>query len=115
MKGELVDYADWDTGSVRGLDHVFGLGNVLTGKGNIKESRKSSAEISNQVLRYLGLAEELSLDERTRGCTCCRPKPPWMLRWRVARPWRRTRSRESIRACSDCGAAQAMQATTKPG
>ncbi|MFT3928276.1 MAG: hypothetical protein QM778_37455 [Myxococcales bacterium] len=62
MKGELVDYADWDTGAVRGLDHVFGLGNVLTGKGNIKESRKSSAEISKQVLRYLGLDGEFSLD-----------------------------------------------------
>ena len=62
MKGELVDYADWDTGRVKGLDHVFGLGNVLTGKGNIKESRKSSAEISAQVLRYLGLAEGFSLD-----------------------------------------------------
>ena len=67
MKGELVDYANWDTGEVRGLPHVFGLGNVLTGKGNIKESRKSSAEISNQVLRYLGLAGELSLDDAHAG------------------------------------------------
>ncbi len=63
MKGELVDYADWETGAVRGLPNVFGLGNVLTGKGNIKESRKSSTEISKQVLRYLGLADEFSLDD----------------------------------------------------
>ena len=67
MKGELVDYENWATGEVRGLPHVFGLGNVLTGKGNIKESRKSSAEISNQVLRYLGLAGELSLDDAHVG------------------------------------------------
>jgi hypothetical protein len=36
---------------------------VLTGKGNIKESRKNSAEISTQVLRYLGLGGELSLGQ----------------------------------------------------
>ena len=50
-----------ETGRVRGFEHVFGLGNVLTGKGNIKESRKSSAGISSQVLSYLGLGGELSL------------------------------------------------------
>jgi ferredoxin--NADP+ reductase len=67
MKGELVDFADWDTGRVRGFDHVFGLGNVLTGKGNIKESRKNSAEISKQVISYLGLGGELSLEGAHRG------------------------------------------------
>jgi len=62
MKGELVDYADWDTGRVQGFDHVFGLGNVLTGKGNIKESRKSSSAVTAQVMRTLGLGGEHSLD-----------------------------------------------------
>jgi NADPH-dependent glutamate synthase beta subunit-like oxidoreductase len=62
MKGELVDFADWQTGRVRGFDHMFGLGNVLTGKGNIKESRKSSTEISQQIVRWLGLDGEPSLD-----------------------------------------------------
>ncbi len=47
---------------MRGLDHVFGLGNVLTGKGNIKREPQSSAEISKQVLRYLGLEGEFSLE-----------------------------------------------------
>jgi NADPH-dependent glutamate synthase beta subunit-like oxidoreductase len=58
MKGELYDYADWDTGEVRGLGGVFGLGNVLTGKGNIKDSRESSRDVSARVCRdYLGLGE----------------------------------------------------------
>lgn len=61
MKGELVDFADPRSGRVAGFEHVFGLGNVLTGKGNIKESRKSSADVSAQVLSYLGLGGELSL------------------------------------------------------
>jgi len=57
MRGELYDYADWDTGVVRGLPGVFGLGNVLTGKGNIKDSRINSQDISQQVMeRYLGLS-----------------------------------------------------------
>src|SRR6185369_10811835 len=38
-RGELYDYASWDTGALRGLTGIFGLGNVLTGKGNIKDSR----------------------------------------------------------------------------
>ena len=58
MKGELYDFANWDTGQVRGLDGVFGLGNVLTGKGNIKDSRENSREVSARVVSdYLGLGE----------------------------------------------------------
>ncbi len=58
MKGELVDFQSWETGQVRGFDNVFGLGNVLTGKGNIKESRKNSREISERVLSaYLGVGD----------------------------------------------------------
>ena len=63
MKGELIDFASWDTGLVRGFGNVFGLGNVLTGKGNIKESRKNAQEIGQQVIEaYLGVGGELSLN-----------------------------------------------------
>jgi NADPH-dependent glutamate synthase beta subunit-like oxidoreductase len=55
-KGELYDYASWDTGALRNLSGVFGLGNVLTGKGNIKESRINAREVSEAVIRdYIGL------------------------------------------------------------
>lgn len=58
MKGELYDFASGDTGEVRGLTGFFGLGNVLTGKGNIKDSRENSRDVSARVLRdYLGLGE----------------------------------------------------------
>jgi ferredoxin--NADP+ reductase len=64
MKGELIDFASWDTGLVRGFDNVFGLGNVLTGKGNIKESRKNAQEIGQRVVEaYLGLGGKLDLDK----------------------------------------------------
>jgi ferredoxin/flavodoxin---NADP+ reductase len=63
MKGELIDFESWETGRVRGLPHVFGLGNALTGKGNIKESRKNAQEIGNALIKsYLGLGGELSLE-----------------------------------------------------
>jgi NADPH-dependent glutamate synthase beta subunit-like oxidoreductase len=63
MKGELIDFEDWTTGRVRGLPHVFGLGNVLTGKGNIKESRKNAQDISVQLVKdYLGLGDEAELN-----------------------------------------------------
>jgi ferredoxin/flavodoxin---NADP+ reductase len=56
VKGELYDYADFETGALRGLGAVFGLGNVLTGKGNIRESRENAEEIAAHVVgEYLGI------------------------------------------------------------
>jgi len=58
-KGELYDFASWESGALRGLTGVFGLGNVLTGKGNIRDSRENADEIARQVIRdYLGLGDE---------------------------------------------------------
>ena len=58
-KGELYDYDSPETGEVHGLPGVFGLGNVLTGKGNIKDSRASAIEIVETVVAaYLGVADE---------------------------------------------------------
>jgi NADPH-dependent glutamate synthase beta subunit-like oxidoreductase len=58
-KGELYHYADWDTGEVHGLPGVFGLGNVLTGKGNIKDSRENAIEIVEKVVAaYLGVGDD---------------------------------------------------------
>jgi NADPH-dependent glutamate synthase beta subunit-like oxidoreductase len=58
MRGELIDFADHNTGRVRGFDAVFGLGNALTGKGNIKDSRRNALQISTHVAEaYLGLTD----------------------------------------------------------
>ncbi|MCB9661136.1 MAG: hypothetical protein R3B40_03865 [Polyangiales bacterium] len=65
-RGELYDYADWKTGAVRDRQGIFGLGNVLTGQGNIKDSRQNALEISEQVASaFLGVGE--AGDEVTRG------------------------------------------------
>ncbi len=58
-KGELYDYASWETGAVSGMPGVFGVGNVLTGKGNIRESRNNSKQVTGQVIAdYLGLTDD---------------------------------------------------------
>ena len=58
-RGELYHYDNWDTGEVHGLPGVFGLGNVLTGKGNIRDSRANAIEIVEKVVAaYLGVGEE---------------------------------------------------------
>ena len=57
-RGELYHYDSWDTGEVHGLPGVFGLGNVLTGKGNIRDSRANAIEIIEKVVAaYLGVGE----------------------------------------------------------
>ncbi|MCZ6806334.1 MAG: hypothetical protein O7F08_05230, partial [Deltaproteobacteria bacterium] len=58
-KGELYHFKNWDTGELHELPGVFGLGNVLTGKGNIKDSRVSAIEIIEKVVAaYLGVGDE---------------------------------------------------------
>jgi len=49
MKGELYLWADTETGELAG-GRAWGLGNVLTGKGNIVESRKSSKKVMGQLV-----------------------------------------------------------------
>lgn len=55
-RGELYVWKDWDTGELADDAEVYGLGNVLTGKGNIVESRKSSRKVMSRVVEVrLGL------------------------------------------------------------
>jgi len=57
MKGELYVWRDWESGALAVDADVFGLGNVLTGKGNIVESRKSSKKVMTRLVEaHLGLA-----------------------------------------------------------
>jgi len=63
LKGEFYDFADWDIGIPRGVANTFGVGNVVTGQGNIAISRKHSKRVSDLVVaRYLGVGDA-PLDE----------------------------------------------------
>jgi hypothetical protein len=56
MKGELYCWKDWESGALDGPADVHGLGNVLTGKGNIVESRKNSRKVMTRLIESrLGL------------------------------------------------------------
>ncbi len=48
--GELYDFADPETGALRGMERVFGLGNVLTGRGNIRDSRQNATLVAERLL-----------------------------------------------------------------
>ncbi len=58
-KGEVYDYADFNIGLLmEGPTLVFAAGNVLTGKGNIKDSLDNATEIGSLVAEaYLGLTD----------------------------------------------------------
>ncbi len=59
LKGEFYDFADWDIGVPRGVANTFGVGNVVTGQGNIAISRKHSKRVSDVVIaRYLGVGDQ---------------------------------------------------------
>ncbi len=60
MKGELYAFGNEDTGEYLPIPGVFGLGNVITGKGNIRVSMDHGHQIAEHVARaYLGLDGEL--------------------------------------------------------
>jgi NADPH-dependent glutamate synthase beta subunit-like oxidoreductase len=49
MKGELYAYQDWDRGTLADFPTLFSVGNVVTGKGNIVDSRRHAKEVASYV------------------------------------------------------------------
>jgi NADPH-dependent glutamate synthase beta subunit-like oxidoreductase len=54
-RGELYVWRDWDSGRLDSATEVYGLGNVLTGKGNIVESRKNAKKVMGLFPGRLGV------------------------------------------------------------
>jgi NADPH-dependent glutamate synthase beta subunit-like oxidoreductase len=71
-------YVDPDLGRVEGYERVFGIGNVVTGKGNILVSRKHSLKVTAHLIeQFLGLgngrhAGEEELLEPTAGAAAAK-------------------------------------------
>ncbi|BCS33430.1 hypothetical protein TBR22_A26570 [Luteitalea sp. TBR-22] len=58
MKGTFYDYADWDTGAYAPVPGVFGVGNVVTGRGNIKASELHAKDVARYLIEhYLGIQD----------------------------------------------------------
>jgi NADPH-dependent glutamate synthase beta subunit-like oxidoreductase len=50
MQWSWYDIKDEETGEVKSLERVFGIGNAITGKGNIRVSRVNARDITNYVI-----------------------------------------------------------------
>ena len=58
MKGEYFEFTDADIPQYKGNERVFGVGNVVTGQGNIRVSQVHSQKVSERLVEaYLGLGE----------------------------------------------------------
>jgi ferredoxin--NADP+ reductase len=73
QKGELYAYSDWDLGRLPDFPTLFSAGNVVTGKGNIVDSRRHARQVGQHVRdHYLELAKDvraqtpLSAEQRER-------------------------------------------------
>ncbi len=65
MNGEYYDFKSKTLTRYVESDHVFGVGNVVTGQGNIRASLVHSEEVTtNLVENYIGIAEETSASAR---------------------------------------------------
>ncbi|MDP9000727.1 MAG: hypothetical protein M3O46_11515, partial [Myxococcota bacterium] len=56
MKGDSYVYKSWDTGEYEDIPGVFGIGNVVTGKGNIRDSLEHGESVAQHIIEaYLGI------------------------------------------------------------
>ena len=52
MKDELYDFTDKETGQLKQFNNVFAIGNVVTGKGNIRASSVHGKQVATYVLEH---------------------------------------------------------------
>ena len=64
MKGELYQWQNSEEGRL--VDGVYGLGNVLTGKGNIVESRRNSKQITPNIIEQVLASPKIPADGISR-------------------------------------------------
>lgn len=58
MKGEYYTFTDDDLPRYAASDRVFGVGNVVTGQGNIRVSLDHSRKVTTQLIEnYMGIGE----------------------------------------------------------
>jgi len=53
MRGELLRIEDHELGKIADFEHVFGCGNVVTGKGNLVASRRHSGHVASHLAQRL--------------------------------------------------------------
>lgn len=51
-KRDLIETSGENTCKIKGFDNIFAIGNAVTGRGNIKESRVHGRESANKIMEY---------------------------------------------------------------
>src|SRR5882762_1853294 len=65
MKGEYYNFTGGALPRYVGTDRVFGVGNVVTGQGNIRASLVHSQEVTTKIIEnYIGVADGASASAR---------------------------------------------------
>lgn len=62
MHGELLRIEDHERGKIADFEHVFGCGNVITGKGNLVASRRHSGQVASHIVEHRFNGGERQLD-----------------------------------------------------
>ena len=63
FKGDMIDITDKESGQIAGYDHVFALGNAVTGRGNIKESQMHGRRATEKVMDEFLVWREADYEE----------------------------------------------------
>jgi NADPH-dependent glutamate synthase beta subunit-like oxidoreductase len=61
MQGQFYVWRDWDAGELEHPGLVWGVGNVVTGKGNIVASRRHSKEVAAAVIARIQALEPMDM------------------------------------------------------
>jgi ferredoxin--NADP+ reductase len=65
MRGEYYDFSHETLPRYGGSDHVFGVGNVVTGQGNIRSSLLHSQEVTTRLVEnYIGVGDDRTASTR---------------------------------------------------
>ena len=79
MKGEYYTFSDAEVPCYTGSKNVFGVGNVVTGQGNIRVSLVHSKKVTSQLIAdYMGVGDgngDLSRRSMRRPKPARRPMP----------------------------------------
>jgi len=68
MKGETYTFSDWDFGVYQGAEGVFGVGNVVTGQGNIRASLLHAQKVTGYITEnYLQAAAGAAVAEAVKA------------------------------------------------
>jgi hypothetical protein len=66
MSGDLYAFHDRDQGELAGHPDLFGVGNAVTGKGNLVVSRKHASQVAQRVAERVAGIAGVVLGKRAR-------------------------------------------------